>query len=154
IVRDTPENLDLIGTLVQNDVEPVPAAAAVPGLEPLPGGVPAEAPAAYRFNVARSATKGESSDNLAYDAKARIQTGPGVPEWKWRTVSFGWNGPVAASQQVRPVLISLALERVLTVLRVGLLLTLAAVLLGAHKLGGSIFRASGKAAALIAFLAT
>ncbi len=78
--------------------------------------------------------KGGAKDNLLYDAKARIQTGPGVPEWKWREVSFGWNGPVSATQQVKPVLISLTLERVLTVLRVVLLLALAAVLLGARRL--------------------
>ncbi len=92
-----------------------------------------------------------SKDNLLYDAKARIQTGPGVPEWKWREVYFGWNGPVTAAQQVKPVLIPLAVERVLTVLRVVLLLALVALLLGARKLGSTVFRASGKAAALLAF---
>jgi hypothetical protein len=70
-----------------------------------------------------------SESNLSYDTQARIQTGPGVPEWSWRAVSFGWNGPVQASQTVRPVLIPLGLERVLTVLRVGLLLGLGALLL-------------------------
>ena len=98
--------------------------------------------------------KALSKDNLLYDASARIQTGPGVPEWKWRAVSFGWNGPVSATQQVRPVLISLTVERVLTVLRVLLVLALAAVLLGARKLGGTVFRAGGKAAAMLAFLLT
>jgi hypothetical protein len=99
--------------------------------------------------------KSYSKDNLLYDANARIQTGPGVPEWKWRAVSFGWNGPVSATQHVKLVLISLALERVLTVLRVASLLTLAAVLLGARKLGGAVFRAKGKAAAaMMAFVAT
>jgi hypothetical protein len=90
-------------------------------------------------------------ENLAYDAKARIQTGPGVPEWKWRAVSFGWNGPVSASQEVTPVLISLTLERALTVLRVILLVFLAAALLGARKIGGSIFRGKAKAAAALVF---
>lgn len=98
--------------------------------------------------------KGYSKDNLLYDANARIQTGPGVPEWKWRAVSYGWNGPVSAAQQVKPVLIPLTLERVLTVLRVVLLLTLAAVLLGAQKLRGAVFRASGKATAMLAFVFT
>lgn len=67
--------------------------------------------------------------NLLYEAEARIQTGPGVPEWTWRAVSFGWNGPVQAAQQVRPVLIPIGIERALTLLRVGLILALAAVLL-------------------------
>ena len=94
--------------------------------------------------------------NLNYDTKARIQTGPGVPEWKWRSVSFGWNGPVSSTQQIKPLLISLTLERALTVLRVVLLLALATVLLGARKLSGSVFRAGGKLAAalLLTFTAT
>jgi hypothetical protein len=86
--------------------------------------------------------------NLMYEANARIQTGPGVPEWSWRTVTFGWNGPVLASQEIRPFLISLSLERGLTVLRVALLLALAGVLLNARRLRSSIFGAPGKAAAL------
>ncbi|MEP6672423.1 MAG: hypothetical protein ABJF10_24880 [Chthoniobacter sp.] len=92
-----------------------------------------------------------ASDNMSYDAKARIQTGPGVPEWTWREVSFGWNGPVSATQQVRPILISLTLERVLTALRIVLLLLLAAMLLGVRQIGGAVFRASGKAAVLLVF---
>jgi hypothetical protein len=86
--------------------------------------------------------------NLMYEANARIQTGPGVPEWSWRTVTFGWNGPVLASQEIRPFLISLSLERGLTVLRVALLLALAGVLLNARRLRSSIFGTPGKAAAL------
>lgn len=73
------------------------------------------------------------NSNLQYDTKARIQTGPGVPNWQWRTISFGWNGPVKASQQFRALLIPLPLERLLTVLRVGLILALAAALLDARK---------------------
>ncbi len=98
----------------------------------------------YRWSLASSAVKKGSAqigDNLLYDAKTRIQTGPGVPEWKWRTVSFGWNGPVLAGQQVHPVLISLATERVLTLARILLVLALAAVLLKASR--------ASKAAALI-----
>ena len=78
-----------------------------------------------------SRKRGVSRDasNLAYDTKARIQTGPGVPDWTWRNVSFGWNGPVAASQEVRPMLIPIGMERLLTVLRVALILALAALLL-------------------------
>ncbi|MDD5198828.1 MAG: hypothetical protein PHC88_03415 [Terrimicrobiaceae bacterium] len=91
------------------------------------------------------------NSNLLYDANARIQTGPGVPDWSWRIATFGWNGPVLASQQVHPVLISLPLERLLTVLRIALLLALAAVLLNARRLGGSLFRVSRASAALWIF---
>ncbi|HEY5707455.1 MAG TPA: hypothetical protein VIS96_17995 [Terrimicrobiaceae bacterium] len=87
--------------------------------------------------------------NLMYEANARIQTGPGVPGWRWRTVTFGWNGPVLASQHVRPFLISLPLERGLTVLRVILVLALACVLLNAGGLRSSIFGTPGKTAFLL-----
>ncbi len=85
-------------------------------------------------------SKAAGKENLLFDAKAKIQTGPGVPEWSWRTVSFGWNGPVQAGQRVRPVLVSSAVERVLTVLRVLLVLALAAVLLDARRWGGWLRR--------------
>ena len=91
--------------------------------------------------------KAASSANMFYASKTRIQTGPGVPEWKWRTVSFGWNGPVSAAQRVRPVLISLTVERLLTVLRAALLLVLAAILLDVRRFGGRLPRGARQAAA-------
>ena len=81
-----------------------------------------------------------AKENLQYDTKARIQTGPGVPEWSWRTASFGWNGPVTAAQTVRPVLIPLQLERGLSLARVVLLVGLAAVLLNARRVRGAVLR--------------
>jgi hypothetical protein len=137
---------------------PVTASNGMAEQEPTPAAPPADAErgsGSGRLNLgvlgaSTISRKSYSGDNLNYDAKARIQTGPGVPEWKWREVRFGWNGPVSATQQVKPVLISLTLERVLTVLRVVLLLTLAAVLLGVKKIGGSIFRGGAKAAAILA----
>jgi len=107
-------------------------------------------------NMASALARGIGDPVLVHDiddAKARIQTGPGVPEWTWRSVSFGWNGPVQASQKVRPVLISLGLERLLTILRVVFILALAALLLNARQFGGRIFRSVPKAAALLVILA-
>ena len=77
--------------------------------------------------------------NLVYEPNARIQTGPGVPNWTWRVASFGWNGPVLPSQKVRPILISLLIERALTLLRVVLLLALAYILLNARRARPLIF---------------
>lgn len=89
-------------------------------------------------------------ENLQYDTQARIQTGPGVPEWSWRSASFGWNGPVTAEQTVRPVWIPMELERALALVRVVLLLGLAAVLLNARRLRGAVFRrGNGTTAAAI-----
>jgi len=106
---------------------------------------------AYSGGWGKSADRSATS-NLAYDAKARIQTGPGVPNWTWRTITFGWNGPVQAAQKMRPILISLTVERVLTVLRIALLLTLAAILLNARKLGAPLFQAAGKTTIWLALL--
>lgn len=75
----------------------------------------------------------KTAENLEYDLKARIQTGPGVPEWQWRKVSYGWNGPVTEKQSVYPVLIPAGAERVVSLARVLLLLGLGAVLLGARR---------------------
>jgi len=70
-----------------------------------------------------------SKDNLKVDPKAVIQTGPGVPEWTWRRITFGWDGPVAASQELRPILIPPSLSRPLALARVIFLVLLAAALL-------------------------
>ncbi len=134
IVRNTEDQLDLVNQIVSAGAREEPAPAAAAATSP----------------VQSSARQG----NLEYDARARIQTGPGVPEWNWRAVQFGWNGPVAAVQQVKPVLISLALERGLTALRVALLLLLAAIMLGVRKIGGTATGAGGKAAAVVIFAMT
>jgi hypothetical protein len=89
-------------------------------------------------------------ENLQYDTKARIQTGPGVPEWQWREAGYGWNGPVTAKQNVRPILIPAGVERLLSLVRVILLLGMAALLLEARRLR---VPALGKSAASLAMIA-
>lgn len=74
-----------------------------------------------------------SKDNMKYDTKAKIQTGPAVPQWKWREVSFGWRGPVAADEKIALWLIPCGLERVITLLRIALMLGLVWLLLGKGK---------------------
>jgi hypothetical protein len=94
-----------------------------------------------------------SKQNLAYDSAARIQAGPGVPDWSWRQVTFSWNSPVAPSQEIRPVLISRGFERLLSLLRVALVIALAAVLLDARRWPLKVFRTAAPAAALWLLLA-
>ncbi len=72
--------------------------------------------------------------NLKYDPKSRIQTGPAEPQWDWNNVHCVWNGPVTSDQRIKPILISLPQHRILTVLRVALLMLLAAILLGVRKI--------------------
>ncbi|MBE7497703.1 MAG: hypothetical protein HS117_22390 [Verrucomicrobiaceae bacterium] len=74
-----------------------------------------------------------SKSNLLYDTKAKIQTGPAVPQWKWREVSFGWRGPVSADEKVSLWLIPCGLERVITLLRLVLMLAFVWLLLGKGK---------------------
>jgi hypothetical protein len=92
---------------------------------------------------------GSENPNLDH-SKARIQTGPAVPTFSWRHVHFGWNGPVQAGQEVRLVLIPSWLQRIITILRVALLLALAGVLLDLRRVGSPLFRRTAKTAAVLA----
>ncbi|MCB1236439.1 MAG: hypothetical protein KDM91_15335, partial [Verrucomicrobiae bacterium] len=102
-----------------------------PQLEPLPGGygrtkaayaprasfeegaidvlaapvVSAEKISKIRTRNAQDTKSFGDFDNLLYDSQARIQTGPAIPTWNWRTVRFGWNGPVTPEESVRVLLI-------------------------------------------------
>ncbi len=71
----------------------------------------------------------ENEVNLAFDPKARIQTGPGIPNWSWRTVFLRWSGPLGPEATLEPVLIPPGVERILGVLRVLLGVALAGWLL-------------------------
>jgi hypothetical protein len=66
----------------------------------------------------------------APDPKAIVQTGPGLPDWTWRTVSLTWRGPVKQAQKMRLILLPPAANRFLTLLRVGLVSILALCLFG------------------------
>ena len=69
------------------------------------------------------------SSNLLYSPKARIQTGPAQPDWTWNQVHCYWDGPVAADQSIRPILITRNQHRALSAVRVVLLLWLTAIVL-------------------------
>lgn len=92
--------------------------------------------------------------NLQYDTKARIQTGPAVPQWKWREVSFGWRGPVAANETLSLWLIPCNVERLITVARIGLMFALVWLLLGRGKALPNWPRKASTTAASLIFLLT
>ncbi len=52
------------------------------------------------------------------DPNARIQTGPGLPEWRWRSVSLTWNGPVDADQRIGLTLTGPLLNACFNLLRI------------------------------------
>ncbi|MDD5112573.1 MAG: hypothetical protein PHC94_01040 [Methylobacter sp.] len=64
------------------------------------------------------------------DPKARVQTGPGLPQWQWHKVVLSWNGAVDAGQQVDLWLLSPTLTLVLNFIRVALVSVLALLMFG------------------------
>lgn len=59
------------------------------------------------------------------DPQARLQTGPGLPQWQWNSVELSWNGPVQPQQVVDIVYLPPTVNRLLNWLRVALSLLLA-----------------------------
>ena len=112
----------------------------VVGVTPLPGA------AAPMMDESRSeASLGRAIGSLAvpaemkvasapprqYEANTQVQTGPGVPTWRWRDESLIWDGPVTAAQPIALVLSPPWLTRSLHVVGPLLLLLLVAVLVTA-----------------------
>jgi len=64
------------------------------------------------------------------DPDANLQTGPGVPQWHWRTVRLSWNGSVAGGQQLGLWYLPPPALQLLRVLQTGLTLMLAVKLFG------------------------
>jgi len=63
------------------------------------------------------------------DPNAITQTGPGLPEWHWKSIPLGWNGPVLRSQEISLVLLSPTVNLLLNFLRIALLIGLAVLFL-------------------------
>ncbi len=88
------------------------------------------------------------------DPKAKVQTGPGLPQWQWHKVTLAWNGTVDVEQKLRLWYLSPRVTMLLNFLRV-LLVALLAVLMmgGADKiLPPSVldkWRLTGKTASLL-----
>jgi hypothetical protein len=66
----------------------------------------------------------------APDPEARVQTGPGRPDWSWQRVVLTWSGPVERDQELGLWLLPPGLNGALAVLRVALLGALLLLLLG------------------------
>ncbi|MEZ4449362.1 MAG: hypothetical protein R3B09_07780 [Nannocystaceae bacterium] len=88
-----------------------------------------------------------------------IQTGPGVPAWRWQAVRMSWSGPVDRGQQLRLVLPPPALGLGLAFVRVLLMTLLSLVVFGllgrGRKARAAAASGGSKAAGLLAiFLAS
>lgn len=66
---------------------------------------------------------------LQQDPHAVIQTGAGIPNWRWATVSLSWSGPVPQKQTFRLLLIPRWLNFILNFMRIALTAGLAYALL-------------------------
>ena len=78
----------------------------------------------------------QTLDIRAIDPDAKVQTGPGLPNWQWRSLPLSWNGPLLQSQEVDLVLISPGQNRLIHFGRILLILALAALLLRDRASGG------------------
>lgn len=80
------------------------------------------------------------------DPEARLQTGPGIPDWHWRGFALAWTGPVGEQESARLWLISPRWNLVLSLIGVVLL-----VLLGL-RLSGLVWRRPAAAGTSLALL--
>ncbi len=85
------------------------------------------APKKRKAPLTKMPSPGAVQEKLAYrqqqavfiqDPNALIQTGPGLPSWKWRSFAMKWNGPVNKDQQVRLWLLSPFFNLILGFVRV------------------------------------
>ncbi|MDI1291590.1 MAG: hypothetical protein PSV18_02450 [Methylobacter sp.] len=105
--------------------------------------VPAPASEAINEMKAKVLRRSMSSDSAAYygatdqavdfdriDPKAKVQTGPGLPQWQWNKVMLSWNGSVDARQQLHLWYLTPTLTLLLNFVRVILVVVLALLMFG------------------------
>ena len=119
---------------------------------PMPAPMPMEAMDAVKQNVGKmaetvrrkseySSAMSEENESGSYygssaanferiDPKAKVQTGPGLPQWQWTKVYLSWNGSVDSGQQLNLWYLSPMLMMILNFLRVGLVALLALLMFG------------------------
>ncbi|MDD1612073.1 MAG: hypothetical protein LUQ57_02925 [Methylococcaceae bacterium] len=84
----------------------------------------------------------KAADFERLDPNAKIQTGPGLPNWQWHKVMLTWNGSVDSGQQLQLWYLPPALTLLLNFLRVALIAILALLMFGAADLLTFRFKAS------------
>jgi hypothetical protein len=99
---------------------------------------------------------GSSAANFQrIDPKAKVQTGPGLPQWQWSKVYLTWNGSVDSQQQLDLWYLSPGMTMLLNFLRVALVAILALLMFGvAEKFKPHFLSKPGSGAAplLLSFL--
>lgn len=87
-----------------------------------------------------------------YDPNALIQTGPGLPGWKWETITLSWNGPVKKDHEIKFVLMPPWMNSGFGVLRCILLLLMIAGLVEFRPLWRKLNSGWLKPAAAVLFV--
>jgi len=59
------------------------------------------------------------------DPNAKLQTGPGLPEWTWRSYPVTWNGPVQQGQELSVYIVNPTVNLLLNLFRVCIVMLLA-----------------------------
>ncbi|MBF0620346.1 MAG: hypothetical protein HQL54_00320 [Magnetococcales bacterium] len=90
---------------------------------------------------------------LQQDPDARIQTGPGVPNWQWKRIQFNWNGPVLSSEQITLYLMSPTMNRIAAALRIILLGFILMLFFDMKKGVKTVLKPTGSAASIALILA-
>ena len=76
------------------------------------------------FSNASNGTGRVAQNIEIYDPNAMVQTGPGLPRWRWSDVALKWSGPVAQAQHLKLFLLSPRVNMALAFLRAALLIAL------------------------------
>ncbi|MDO9048055.1 MAG: hypothetical protein Q7U66_09995 [Methylobacter sp.] len=99
-----------------------------------------EATSEMKEKMPRKSMSSDSSSSYSYsdtavdfdriDPKAKVQTGPGLPQWEWNKVLLSWNGSVDAQQQLHLWYLTPTLTMLLNFIRVILVAVLALLMFG------------------------
>jgi hypothetical protein len=142
------------------NVADIPAAMIAGSLEEAPSREGKAVRQVDRYRKGKLSSLIEVQQLAQYDPNAAIQTGKGLPEWRWQAVNFSWTGPVKRGEHLSLHLIGPRANLVIAFLRITLLYLLLLALLnvrysrtgGVDVTGLRIFKAVTMALLLPALL--
>lgn len=105
------------------EIVPAPALNLPPGSPPMKGkamaGVSSDKLKSMQLSKVDSSYR--TRNDSAIDPDAKVQTGPGLPQWRWRSYQLVFDGPVRQDQQLHLWLISPWVNKLLVLLQLILL---------------------------------
>ena len=105
-----------------------------------------------KYSMPSSVSFERKTKTIQIDPQELIQTGPGLPEWKWKQIQLYWNGPVTPEQKMSFVFLSPRINTILAFVRVLLLTLLIGGFLRQCLVLGKTHKNSKKATTLGLFL--